>query len=124
LGAGAEPSLPKTLLRCISTVLGVTNRAWAMSRLIMAWAARVAIREAPTRPQSRLCAVSPLELAPEGVEAGVPLVRDLLEGLVGFPRQDGKACVGDCRGNGPADARWQDDVELAGQDERRRGDLR
>ena len=65
-----------------------------------------------------------LELAPEGVDAGVELVRHLLKGLVSLARQDVEGCVRDRVGDEAAEARRQDDVELTGQHERRRGDLR
>src|SRR5512132_694055 len=68
--------------------------------------------------------VSRLNLAPEGVDAGVPLVGDLLEGLVGLPGLDVEARVRDSRGDRSTKARWQDGVEFAGQDEGRGGDLR
>ena len=64
------------------------------------------------------------DLAPEGLDAGVELVRDLLEGLVCLPGHDVEARVRDSRGHRSTEARRQDDVELARQDERRRGDLR
>ncbi len=40
------------------------------------------------------------------------------------PCHDLEARVRDCRSDRSTEARRQDDVELAGQDERRRGDLR
>ena len=55
---------------------------------------------------------------------GFELVRDLLEGLVCLPRHDLEVRVRDSRCHRSTDARRQDDVELAGQDECRRGDLR
>src|SRR3954466_8722930 len=65
-----------------------------------------------------------LNLPPEGVHPGVPLVWDLLEGLVGLSGHDLEACLWDCLGDRSPDARRQDVVELPGQDQRRRGDLR
>ena len=41
-----------------------------------------------------------------------------------LPRHDVEARVRDSRGDRSTEARRQDDVELAGQDKRRRGDLR
>jgi hypothetical protein len=54
-----------------------------------------------------------LNLPPEGVDAGVPLVRNLLEGLVGLPSHDVEARVRDVGGDSSTKARWQDDVEFA-----------
>src|SRR5918997_526855 len=74
-------------------------------------------------PEARVTAPR-LDLAPEGLRAGVELVRDLLEGLMCLPGHDVEARVRDPRGDRPTEARRQDDVELAGQDKRLRGDLR
>ena len=62
-----------------------------------------------------------LDLAPEGVDAGVELVRHLLEGLVGLPgitsnRAPGIPSATSARGEAGKD------VELPGQHQRRRGD--
>jgi hypothetical protein len=57
-----------------------------------------------------------LDFAPEGVDAGVELVRNLLEGLVRFPWQDLETRVRDFRRDGLTEAGRQDGVELAGQD--------
>jgi hypothetical protein len=65
-----------------------------------------------------------VDVAPEGVDAGVELVRDLLEGLMGFAGHDLEERVRDLGGNGSTEARRQDDVELPGDDERWGGDAR
>ena len=65
-----------------------------------------------------------LDLAPEGVDPGVPQVWDFLEGLMGLPGQDLEAHIRDSRGDRSTEAWRQDAVEFAGQDEGRGGDLR
>jgi protein-arginine deiminase len=49
---------------------------------------------------------SRLDLAPEGVDAGVPFVRDLLERLMGLVHHDLEPSAGDCVGHGSTDA-WR-----------------
>jgi len=58
-----------------------------------------------------------LDLAPEGVDSGVPPVRDLLEGLVGL-LHDLEPGAGDQLGNGAAKRRAGGRVATAGHDER------
>jgi hypothetical protein len=53
-----------------------------------------------------------------------PIPRVSPEGLVRLAWHDLEARVRDCCGDGSTEARRQADVELGGQDERRRGDLR
>jgi hypothetical protein len=61
----------------------------------------------------RLMSARRLDFAPEGIDAGVELVRDLLEGLVGLAGHDLEARARDCLGDESAEARRKDDVELA-----------
>ena len=62
-------------------------------------------------------------LAPEGVDAGVPLVRDLLEGLVGLLSMTSNRAPGISSATGRPSARAGGRVAAAGEDERRGGDL-
>src|SRR3954447_17214910 len=65
-----------------------------------------------------------LDLAPEGVDASVPLVGNLLEGLVGLPGQHFELGARNPLGDESPEARRQDSVELASHHQGRRGDLR
>src|SRR5919202_3416612 len=65
-----------------------------------------------------------LELAPEGVDAAVPVVRHLLEGLVRLLLHHLDAGARDQLSDGPAELRSAGRVAPAGEHERRRGDLR
>ena len=67
---------------------------------------------------------SVLYLAPEGVDAGVPVVGRLLEGLMGFLFHNLELGSWDQLGDGAAELRAAGRVEPAGEDERGRGDLR
>ena len=80
--------------------------------------APAAARRRAREPARRLA-----HLAPEGVDAGVPLVRHFLEGLVRFSGHHFEPRARDCLGNCAPEARGREDVDLAGQDQRRHGDL-
>jgi hypothetical protein len=67
---------------------------------------------------------SSVNLPPEGVDTGVPLLRDLLEGLVGLLLHDLEPRAGDQFGDGAAKRRARGRVPAAGEDKRRGGDLR
>jgi hypothetical protein len=71
-------------------------------------------------PRWRCCLaglVPHLDLAPEGVDSGVPPVRDLLEGLVSL-LHDLEPDAGDQLGNGAANRRAGGRVAAAGHDDR------
>src|SRR3712207_37979 len=57
------------------------------------------------------------DVAPEGVDARVPVVRDLLERLVGFLFHDLEAGAGDQLGDGAAQLGAAGGVESAGEHE-------
>jgi hypothetical protein len=60
-----------------------------------------------------------VHVAPEGVDAGVPLIGRLLEGLVGFLFHDLEAGAGDQLGDGAAELGAAGGVEPAGEHEGR-----
>lgn len=65
-----------------------------------------------------------LDLAPEGVDAGVPSVRYLLKGLMGLLEHDLELRAGDPLRDGAAKLRTSSRVAAAAEDERRCGDPR
>jgi hypothetical protein len=75
-------------------------------------------------PADRQVSAPCLHLAPEGVHAGAPLVRDLLEGLMGLLLHHLEAGAGDQFGDGATELRATGAVAPAGEDERRRRNLR
>src|ERR687894_388844 len=65
-----------------------------------------------------------LDLTPEGVDAGVPLLRNLLKGLVSLLLQDLEPGTGDELGHRAAERWARGRVAAAGEHERRGGDIR
>ncbi len=81
-------------------------------------------RPAKAAPTARVSsAPACLDLLPEGVDARVPLVRDLLEGLVGLLLHHLELGAGNELGNGAAEFRATGHIAAAGEDERWDGDL-
>jgi len=67
---------------------------------------------------------SSVNLPPEGVDTGVPLLRDLLKGLLGLLLHHLEQGIGDQLGDGAAKRRARRRVPTTGEDERRRCDRR
>src|SRR3712207_6078426 len=78
----------------------------------------------PWQPPPARYLASCLNSPPEGIDTGVPLLRDLLEGLVGLLFHYLEPGAGDQLGDGAAERRARGRVAAAGEDERRGCDLR
>src|SRR5687767_11637136 len=110
--ASMDANLPVTVSSLIGSAIVTLAGRGGATRLVATF------HGAPPECRSAAC----VDLAPEGVDAGVPLGGHLLEGLVGLLFHELEAGAGDQVGDGAAELRARGHVEPAGEHERGRGD--